>query len=140
MKKILIPKEKDLILIDYYDRTVGTEEKQAYFEILLYTYDDKKLLMEAYENGGSENEIISKYLVPHKVFDEINEIIKKYKMNKWNDIDGKCIDGRINILKFYDGKDLIRVSSDNMSEDGTKAFAEIYNELNEYRIKDYLFR
>lgn len=131
----MIPKEKDIILIDYYEKEIALVEEQDYFEMVLYTYDEDKLLLKVFED-----EKITEYLVPHKAFDEINKIIKKYKMYKWNDIDGCGIDGKIYVCKFYKNKDLIRVSSENMSEDGVEAFEKIHQKLNEYRMKDYLVR
>ena len=123
---ILIPKEKDTILIDYYEKEIALEEEQDYFEMVLYTYDEDNLLLKVFDN-----EKTTEYLVPHKVFNEINRIIKKYKMSKWNDIDGCGIDGKIYVCKFYKNKEFIRVSSENMSEDGVEAFEKIHQKLNQ---------
>ena len=46
----MIPKEKDIILIDYYEKEIALVEEQDYFEMVLYTYDEDKLLLKVFED------------------------------------------------------------------------------------------
>ena len=132
-EKIELPKEKDQILIDYFDRVIGTEEINPYFEIVIYTYDENNLLLKIFNDGGSEEEKINDYLISHDSYYEIYKLIKDNKIDKWNKLKKKySLNGRIYVLKYFDGNELIRVSSEHMPEDGTKAFNDIYNKLLEY--------
>ena len=52
--------EKNTMLLDYYERTVGTPEEQPYYELVLYTYSDTQALLEEYTDGGTDEEILTK--------------------------------------------------------------------------------
>jgi len=135
--------EEKTMLADYYERTVGLEEEQPYYELVMYTYSDKEVLLEKYEDGGTDHETVTSYHVPadeaQGVFDAINNV----DMASWNGKKGNiCIDGIAYVCKFPDGKgDLIRVSSDDMPEDGAKSFYAVKASMlvlmkDEYLIED----
>ena len=135
--------EKKTMLADYYERTVGLEEEQPYYELVMYTYSETEVLLEKYEDGGTDHETVTSYHVPadeaQGVFDAINNV----DMASWNGKKGNiCIDGIAYVCKFPDGKgDLIRVSSDDMPEDGAKSFYAVKASMlvlmkDEYLIED----
>ena len=132
--------EKNTMLVDSYDRVVGTPEEQPYEELVLYTYSDTQALLEHYTNGGTENEIIDSYLVPIEAAQEAFDVIRKNGMDKWNDREKgmTAISGKAYVCKFP-GKedDYIRVTSDHMPEDGTRAFGEVKVAMMKYLKDEY---
>ncbi len=130
---ISLPKEKDILLLDYYYKVVGIEEDNPYYEIVLYSLDGNNIKMEVIEN-----ENLTTYHIPKEAYQKAKEIIKKYKMSKWNDMENSiCIDGVSYICKYLENDKYIRVTSEAMSEDGLKAFGELEILLNEYIDEKY---
>lgn len=118
--------EKNTMLLDYYERVVGTPEEQPYYELVLYTYSDTQALLEEYNDSGTDHEPVTRYLVPIIAAQEMLTAVKDSGMVNWNKRDGIAICGMAYVCKFPDGKgDYIRVSSDNMPEDGTRLFGTV---------------
>ena len=118
--------EKDTMLLDYYEQTVGTPMKQPYYELVLYTYSDTQATLEEIENGGMDDETITRYLIPIEGAQEMLTAVKKSGMARWNSREGIAICGRSNVCKFPDGNGgYTRVTSGNMPEDGSRIFGEI---------------
>ena len=132
--------EKDTMLVDYFDRVVGTPEEQPYEELVLYTYSDTQALLEHYTNGDTEEETLDRYIVPIQAAQEAFDVIRKSGMNRWNDREKgmTAISGMAYVCKFPDGKgDYIRVTSGHMPEDGTRAFGEVKVVLMNYLREEY---
>ena len=128
------------ILVDYYERTVGTPEEQPYEELVLYTHSDTQALLEHYTDGGTDAENLDRYIVPIQAVQEAFDAIRKNGMDKWNSRENgmTALCGKAYVCKFpgKDG-DLIRVSSDHLPEDGTRAFGEVYVILRGYAREEY---
>ena len=58
--------------------------------------------------------------------------VDKNKMRKWNEQDGLAITGAAYVVKFREADRTVRVSSENMPEDGQRAFGEIETTLAKY--------
>lgn len=137
--KTYINEDKGSMLLDYFERTVGTPEEQPYYELVLYTYSDTQARLEEYQNGDTSDELITSYLIPLEGAQEMLDAVKNAGMEKWNTREGIAIDGKQYVCKFPDGKDgCVRVSSDNMPEDGVKAFATVKAAMSRWLLDEYL--
>lgn len=127
---------EDTFLYDYYSAAAGVVGDARYSEMTVNRSSDGTLYLNVY-SGNSDTESHTSYTVSSALTDELNEIIEKNKIEKWNDEQGFCIDGAVRVFRFTDknGK-LIRVSSENMPEDGEKAFSEIRAVMSEYIIEE----
>lgn len=138
--KTYLDKPAGTMLIDYFDRTVGTPMEQPYFEMVMYTHSEDKILLERYTQGGTDHERCDRYLVPVEAAQEVLNVIRKSGMDRWNsrsDTVGIC--GKAYVCKFPDGKgDYIRVTSDRMPEDGSRAFGEVSAAMNAWAKDEYL--
>lgn len=131
--------EKNTMLLDCYERVVGTPEEQPYYELVLYTYSDTQALLEEYNDGGTDHETVTRYLVPIKAAQEMLNAVKDSGMVNWNKREGAAICGMAYVCKFPDGKgDYIRVSSDNMPEDGTKHFGAVCAAMRKWAKEEYI--
>ena len=131
-------KEERLMLVDYFQRTVGIEEKEPYFELVLYALNDGSLLLEKYVDGGSDQEIVTTYKVPAEVYDRALEIIRNRELDSWNELDDHIsLDGVSFVIRYYDHEKHTRVSSDRMPHNGLEAFREIKGLLLEYTAMPY---
>ncbi len=117
-----MPKEKKTMLADYYERAAGTADEQPYYELVLYTQDADHLLLEQYENGGTDRETVTQYTVAKDVFAQVMDAVKTYDLAKWNETGSESADGVYRVIKYYDNGTYIRVSTDRMPEDGLSAF------------------
>lgn len=110
------------VLADYFYKTVGTPMEMPYSEIVLYESDPDDLI-EVYENGGSEYETITRYSISKDAYQSILNVILEHKMDTWNDIGHLSgFVGAVYAVRFWDGNEQIRVSSDRMPGDGMQAF------------------
>ena len=133
--------EPNTMLADYFDRVVGTIEKQPYYELVMYTYSDKQVLLEEYRNGGSDEEELRSYLVPVEAAQEVFDVIHETGMDTWNSRENgmTALSGMAYVCKFPDGKgDYERVTSDHLPEDGTRAFGEVKVTMSKYLKDEYL--
>ena len=131
--------DEKILLVDYFERVTGTPEEQPYFEMVLYKFTETKLLLEKYENGDTDEEILTFYHVPVEAYEKALQIIKKYDMASWNSRkDCFAQDGKLYVCKFSEGPDFTRVSSDSMPKEGKRAFAELYRLLSGYTTDKYL--
>ena len=122
--------ESKTLLADYYDRVTGTEMEQPYYELVLYTYDEESLLLEEYREGGTEDETVRGFKVGKDAYEKVIKVIIEDGMDRWNDLDD-CItiDGEVYVCRFYRNGQVVRVSSDNMPEDGYRAFNDVRQTL-----------
>lgn len=126
------------LLFDYYQRTVGTPMEMPYYELMIYTYDDDDLLLEQYTQGGTRYEYVKSFLIPLSVSKEVMEAVNKFEMDKWNGRKGIPITGGMYVCRFRKGDSLIRVSSDNMPENGFAAFHAFESAMAAYIKDEYL--
>lgn len=128
-----------VMLIDYFERVVGTPEEEPYCELVLYQHTETELILERYANGGTPEETVTTFHVPAEVYAKVMQTIQEHDMASWNSRNGCfALDGKLYVCKFQNGERFIRVSSDAMPEDGRRAFHEIRSLLNGYTQEKYL--
>ena len=130
------------MLVDCFDRVVGTPMKRGYDELVLYAHSEGRLLLERYEDGGLDTEQKTAYLVPISAAEDAYSAIGAAGMERWNERhDTVAICGRSCVCKFRtpDG-DYVRVSSDQMPKDGTASFHKVRASLGSYLREEYLRR
>ena len=115
------------LLVDSYERVVGTPEEQGYSELVLYACSDTQARLECYEDGGLDSERMTACLVPiSAVYDAYAAIIAA-GMDGWAQRrDAVALCGMRYVCKFraMDGA-YTRVSSEQMPEDGAEAFRAV---------------
>ena len=128
------------LLVDSYERVVGTPEEQGYSELVLYAHSDTQARLERYEDGGLESERMTAYLVPISAVYEAYAAIGDAGMARWNERrDAVAICGKSYVCKFRsaDGS-YTRVSSEHMPCDGTAAFGAVKAALSRFVKTEYL--
>lgn len=132
--------EKNTMLLDYFERTVGTPEEQPYYELVLYTCSDTQALLEEYADGGTDHETLASYLIPLEAAQEMLTAVKTSGMAGWERLKNPtALDGMQYVCKFPDGRgDYIRVTSDNMPEDGTRLFGGVKAAMRKWAKDEYL--
>ena len=120
-----MPEEKEVMLADYYERMAGTADEQPYYELVLYTQDADHLLLEQYENGGTDRETVKQYTVSKDIYAKVMDVVKTYDLASWNETGSESAEGVYRVVKYYDNGTYIRVSTDRMPEDGLSAFNEV---------------
>ena len=120
------------MVFDYYEATVGTVGGDGHDEFVLYRKPNGVMLMAKYSQWGDAAESCRVCLMTDTALYDCLEIVDKNKMRKWNGQDGLGITGAMYVVKFREADRTVRVSSDNMPEDGQKAFGEIESALNKY--------
>ena len=130
--------QAETMLIDFYYAVTGTDGGDSYRELVLYEYEGSKLKLSVFSGSAEGEETRADYSVPYDAFDECSEVIKKYKMAKWSKMkDLTAIDGAVYVCNFTDEDgNSVRVSSDDMPEDGIKAFGSVEAALAKYIIED----
>ncbi len=128
----------DNMIFDYYEAVVATVGGDGYDEFVLYTRDDGEgLILAKYSKWHEQDEKCLCCLVPGKVFDECMKTVKKHKMHKWKD--GFGITGKVFVVRFpgSDGE-MVRVTSDDMPDDGVEAFDAVCEVLTKAWSENYV--
>ena len=107
------------MVFDYFDKTVATDGNDEYTEFVLYKYTDDKLILVQYNKKPDEDETMDYCFVSASVLEDCMGIVNNYNLDEW---DGKTgIDGKLYVIKFLKNNELIRVSSEEMPDDGMTA-------------------
>jgi hypothetical protein len=117
------------MVFDYYEATVATVEGDESVEYVLYGYDDAVLVLALYRKQGDSEETMDYCPVPTYVLDNCMELVRKYNMQDW--YEGTGLDGKKYVVKFSDNGKMVRVSSDEMPDNGIEAFDAIRSVLAE---------
>lgn len=127
------------MLVDCYERVVGTPMEQGYTELVLYTHDQDTALLERYVDGGLDAERRTTFLVPLQAAQDAFDAIAQTQMAQWNDRKNTiAICGMMYVCKFPDGNGgYIRVSSEAMPEDGVHAFYAVRSAISAYLKDEY---
>ncbi len=124
--------EEKTVLVDYYDQVTGTEMKQPYYELVLYRLNDGTYLLEEYYEGGMKDERVRGYGVDEDFYQRVIEVIRDCGMEQWKDLDDTFpIDGAYYSCRFFDHDAYTRVTSEDMPEDGIRAFGSVQKALSE---------
>ena len=114
----------DNIVFDYYEAVVASVGGNDSKEYVLYSCDyNGYLIMVKYTKEDGEPEYSYACLVPATTYDDCMKVVKKYKMTKWKHEIGLA--GGIYVVRFSEGEENYRITSESMPEDGMKAFDEI---------------
>jgi hypothetical protein len=127
--------EQKMILVDYFERELTADGPQPYFAAVLYSYSDTQALMEIYTAGGSDRERMTSFLVPLETMDQLMEVICAYGMDGWNSQAGSAVSGKLYVCKFRQGGSLIRVTSENMPDNGVEAFDAVWDVMEKARLR-----
>ena len=120
------------MVFDYYEATVATVGGDGHDEFVLYRRPNGTMLMAKYAQWGDAAESIRACTVTDTVLYDCLEIVDENGMRKWNEKDGIGITGAAFVVKFCEADRIVRVSSDNMPENGQKAFGEIETTMQKY--------
>ena len=123
------------MLIDFCKKTVGTSGGDGYSETVLYQNEDGSCEVHFYSRyEGDVEETHSVYTVDKAVIDDAYEIIDRNNIASWNETRyGPGMDGAVYVLKFRNEDGVyVRVSSENMPEDGLDIMCSVNNCLNRY--------
>lgn len=138
IKKNNVPKtdlSASLMLVDYYQSSKSTLFGDGHYELVLSSAENSsKAILDKYiKEDEDSNEIKTSYTVPYRAVEECMAIINREELHKWNTIDNAInLEGEIIVCKFWDGNRHIRVSTDNMPENGLEVFYEIRNTISKY--------
>ncbi len=114
------------MLFDSYEATVATVGGDEYDEFVLYDHGGEGLILARY---GTNVKIPKTCIVPDTVYDDCMAVVRKYGMAEWKN--GHGMTGKICVVKFLHKGEIVRVSSENMPEDGGSAFSEARRVLTE---------
>ena len=128
--------EGQQLLLDYYNRTVGTPMEMPYYELSVYTYDEEHLLLEQYTEGGTELEYVRGYLIPAEAYEKVLDVVRRYDMKHWDEKEGYPITGAVSVCKFYMDDEYTSVSTEHMPEDGFEAIGTFSNTISSYIDED----
>lgn len=111
------------MVFDYYEATVATVEGGGYTEYVLYKYNDSGMILVCYEKSEDSEETMHYRIIDTSVLDDCMRIVNKSNMQKWEK--GSGLNGKRYVVKFYNDGEMIRVSSDDMPENGREAFESV---------------
>ena len=117
------------MVFDYYEATVATVGGDGHDEFVLYRRPNGSMILAKYSQWGDAEESCRACLVSDSALYDCLKIVDDNKMRKWNEMDGVGITGAAYVVKFREADRTVRVSSDNMPEDGQRAFGEIEQAL-----------
>lgn len=131
--------DEPVMLVDYYTAVVATVGGDRSLERVLYAYSDEQVKLVVYTKEDGEDEVSESYLVPYEAVKRCYEIIRKNKLNKWNDkYDGPAPTGSVTVVKFReDDGSYIRVSTDAMPSDGESIMDSIGSAMAGYAVDAY---
>lgn len=111
------------MVFDYYEAVTGTDGGDGYVEYVLCRWEEDDLLLARYTKTDGEYEKASACRVPLSYLYDCLKEVNKAGMRSWKD--GNPLDGMVYVIKFKDGDEVVRITSDDMPEDGIKAFGKI---------------
>lgn len=127
------------LLVDSYEATVATVGGNGHNEYCLYQKDDTYEIhyFLKYEN---EKEIHQAYKTNKQCCDELFDYIKKENIKDYMNKSYPGMTGGILVIKFKDGENLIRLSSDNVPYGKHQIFYDIRNILMKYVDKNNMIK
>lgn len=126
------------MLLDYYERTVGTPMEMPFYELVIYEHNQDHLLLEEYTEGGMDREYVRGYEISTEAYPAVLSIIEQYDMPTWNEQDFPGITGALYVCRFFRNEQYTRVSSEQMPENGRTAFSEVKQAMAAYKAEGSL--
>ncbi len=131
----------EVMLVDYYTATVATVGGDGYDEYVLSSIGDSKeaARLDYYARWeGDEEETHVSYTVPYEAVEKAYEAIDRERLRNWNDEDMiGGITGGVVVVKFLDGEEYVRLSTDDMPEDGKERLHSVGSVLVSYAREEY---
>ena len=133
---VQLPEEADVMVLDYFEGMQGTED-ESYEEFVLYTTDDPSvLLLRHYAADAEGEETVTEYHVSCHAAEICYTIMENYDMHHWEEMDDTVsLDGVLRSCKFYEDGEYVRVSTEQMPENGETGLDEIRLTLQDYMIQ-----
>lgn len=131
--------DEGTVLFDYYHSAVATPEDVEYSQMTLILGEDGAVYLHTYLGSRDSGTVTSHkiYSVPEELLTSLNQYIADNKIDEWNDKQYVGLDGAITKLSFRDSSgELVRVSTDNMPEDGEQALGQIASMMRAYITED----
>ncbi|MBR6916838.1 MAG: hypothetical protein IKN38_01515 [Clostridia bacterium] len=130
--------EPDTMMVDYCRKTVATVGGDGYTETVLYYVDRYEAKLETYEKyEPDEEETVVTYRVPYEAIERCYDVIAQENLRGWDEIEDKIgLCGAETVCKFReDDGSYVRVSTDDMPQDGEASIDRVGAVMYEY-IKD----
>ena len=123
--------DEDNWIFDYYEGVVATVGGDGYDEYVLYTWEGDSLLLARYSKWEQTGNIeyVSVCEVPMSVYYDALKLAHEYGLKDWKD--GVSITGGRYVVKYAEDGKVVKVSSDDMPENGFEAFDSIASSLDE---------
>lgn len=105
------------ILINYFEKTVGTPEDASTYELVLYTYSSSELLLEEYDNSKRKQ-----WIVPYEAYTKALKVCENFHLKELSNLKGAGLDGKYYVIKFREKESeetLIRFTIDNVGREQT---------------------
>lgn len=128
------------MLIDCY-RTEKTADDSGYFELVLYTTENSDMIrLSVYSKDNKDtDENHTDYLVPYEAAESCYKIIEKHHLNRWNDMKNTVsADGILTVCKYYSNGEYVRVSTEEMPQNGTEILDSIADVMSSYAKDKFL--
>lgn len=134
-KGISLKKSNSIMMIDFYSASVATVEDKSHYELVLSTSENQNIayLDEYIKNSDDEEEIKKRFSVPDVAIERCMEYIRKNRMAEWINLENPtATEGQKVVCKFWDGQKYIRVSNDEMPENGIEILFGVRNIMQKY--------
>lgn len=128
------------MLIDCY-RTEKAVDDSGYFELVLYTTENSDMIrLSVYSKDNKDtDENHTDYLVPYEAAESCYKIIEKHHLNQWNDMKNTVsADGILTVCKYYSNGEYVRVSTEEMPQNGTEILDSIADVMSSYAKDKFL--
>ena len=122
------------LLFDYYTAPAAIVGEAFYNETTVNRGSDGLYYVNTYRGSRDKGTTTyhATFAAPDGLLDDLMGVVNEYKMDEWNDGDGVGLDGAIKVVKFRDtANKLVRVSSEQMPENGEEAFGKVAEILSE---------
>lgn len=108
--------EAGTILFDYYEKENTADDNNGYYELVLTATEDAyKHRLDVYKKTADSQEEYKSYSVWHYAYDDCYSVITVNNADEWNELqDGVSLDGKLIVVKFFDGSELVEISSEKM--------------------------
>lgn len=128
------------MLIDCY-RAEKAADDSGYFELVLYTTENSDMIrLSVYSKDNKDtDENHTDYLVPYEAAESCYKIIEKHHLNRWNDMKNTVsTDGILTVCKYYSNGEYVRVSTEEMPQNGTEILDSIADVMSSYAKDKFL--
>lgn len=127
------------LLVDYYHAVVATAGGDRHYELVLSEAMNYNIRLDVYRGTPGSEETKDSYIVPRESVDKCMEVIRKNKINEWNDrTDTYGITGAVTVVKYRDDYgNYVRVSTEKMPENGERIMDEVKTVMEQYIKPEY---